>query len=205
MFDNVLKFFFKNLYDENVKRKITKILTFSNRFLREMYVVTKKSKRIKQKFQKLQNEKNQLKILNFYKNIVKRNMFSKQIQVLMIFYTNQHVSFYFFRSNQSFLFVFFSSVSSIEQSLKTESSYQYENHSYVFFNQYSIFSEQFYQNSVFQNYAIFILHYDTNQNQNQHFQKSNQFYSNFFQASQSKSIFYNYYSFQSFQHLSSSE
>ena len=99
MFDNVLKFFFKSLYDENVKRKITKILTFSNRFLREMYVVTKKSKRIKQKLQKLQNEKNQSKVLNFYKNIVKRNMFSEQIQILMIFYTNQHVSFYFFRPN----------------------------------------------------------------------------------------------------------
>ena len=125
-------------------------------------------------------------------------MFSEQIQVLMIFYTNQHASFYFFRSNQSFLSVSFSSVSFIEQLFKTEFLYQYEDHSYVFFNQYFIFFEQSYQGSVFQNYVIFIFHYDTNQNQDQHFQKSDQFYSNFFQVLQLKFIFYNYYSFQSF-------
>ena len=115
MFDNVLKFFFKGLFDEDVKRKITKILTFSNQFFREMYVVAEKSKRTTQKLQKLQNEKNQFKILKFYRKIVKRNMFSEQIQVLMIFYTNQHISFYFFRFHQSFLFVSLS-VSSAEQS-----------------------------------------------------------------------------------------
>ena len=79
MFDNVLKFFLKELFDENMKKKITKILISSDRFFREMYVVTKKSRRTKQKLQKLQNEKNQFKTLNFYRKIVKRNMFSEQI------------------------------------------------------------------------------------------------------------------------------
>ena len=205
MLNNVLKSFFKNFFDENVKRKTTKILTFSNRFFREMYVIAEKSRRTKQKFQKLQNEKNQFNALNFYKKIVKRNMFSEQIQVLMTFYTNQHISFYFFRSNQSFLSAAFSPVSS-----KIEFSYQYKNHSHMFFNQYFTFSEQFYQNSVFQNYSVSTLHYDTNQDQgqsfqqNQFFQESNLFYQNL-QSSQSKSTFYNYYSFQSFQHLESVE
>ena len=177
-------------------------MTFSDRFFREMYVIAEKLKRTKQKLQKLQNEENQFKILNFYKKIVKRNIFSEQIQILMIFYTNQHASFYFFRFDQSFIFVF-SFVLSVEQSFQIEFSYQYENHSHVFFNQYFIFFEQFYQSSALHDYEIFIFHHDINQNQGQKFQQSqffenrNQFYSNF-QDFQSEFIFYNYYSFQSF-------
>ena len=56
MLNNVLKFLLKILFDKDVRQEITKILTFSNRFFREMYLVTEKLKQIKQKFQNLKKK-----------------------------------------------------------------------------------------------------------------------------------------------------
>ena len=94
---------------------------------------------------------------------MKRNMFSEQIQVLMIFYINQHILFCFFKSDQSFLQVFlfvFLSDPPFEYFSQIESSYQYKSQSHLIFNQYSIFSEQSFQNLVFQDYNAPIFHHD---------------------------------------------
>ena len=222
MLDNVLKSFLKRLFDEDVRKKIIKILISFDKSFREMYVVAKKIRRTKQKFQKFQKKENQFKALNFYRNIVEKNMSSEQIQVLMVSYTNQHASFYFFRSEQLFLPVFLSPVPPPEPSPYVGLSYQYENQSNLsFFNQYFIFPGQTFQNQqfhdqIFAEYPQPFLHQNKeqlskiqNQDQtfqsSQHFQKSNQSY----QRSSSQSlqpgpISYNHYQPQSFQHLISS-
>jgi len=58
----------------------------TNKLLKSIYNLVEKMRCTNQKIQKLFNEKIKSKELVFYKNLIERNMFKNQINMLMIAY-----------------------------------------------------------------------------------------------------------------------
>lgn len=98
MLDFIIRVFIRGLLDDQMRLNLIKMLTFSERFLRGVYILTKKSRRTKKKFQKFKNEQIKQKKLNFLRDVMQRNMISTQIQTLKTFYHSKDF-FYFFKSD----------------------------------------------------------------------------------------------------------
>lgn len=94
----IIRAFIRDLINDQIKLNFIKMLIFSERFLRDVYILTEKFRRIKKKFQKFKNEQTKQKKLNFLKNVIQRNIISIQIQTLKTSYYKKN-QFYFFRSD----------------------------------------------------------------------------------------------------------
>ena len=98
MLDSIIRAFIRGLIEDQVKLDSTKMLAFSERFLRGVYILVEESRRTKKEFQKFKNEQAKQEELNFLRDVVQRNMTSIQIQALRASYHNKDQS-YLFRSD----------------------------------------------------------------------------------------------------------
>ena len=180
MFDFIIKIFIRKLIDDQVKLNFTKMLIFSERFFREMYILAEKFRRIKKKFQKFKDEQIKQKKLNLLKNVIQRNMTSIQIQIFRTLYHNKN-QFYFFRSNDRHRidndFFFHTDVNSAQ----FESVYQHFFSPQINISYQSFFSDSY--QSVFNFYSS-VNHYQSDSNFYQFYQST---YQSFFSESELRS------------------
>jgi hypothetical protein len=93
MLDMILRAFFRELFDLEIKKKVTREMISENRFLRMIYQLAKKARRINLKIQKLYDEELRRDELKFYKNLTQNNLSRHQIEVMFTFYhTNKFKS-----------------------------------------------------------------------------------------------------------------
>ena len=86
MLNIILRAFIKNLLNFEIRKKIIKNMISSNRSLRTIYQLAKKTRRINIEIKKLFDEKFKYDELSFYKNLTQRNLFRHQIEILLIEY-----------------------------------------------------------------------------------------------------------------------
>ena len=74
MLNTVLKAFVRSLLNKDVRRDLFKGLTISNRSLQGLYTLAEEARRSKIELQKLEAEEQKLAELQFYKNIIYKNI-----------------------------------------------------------------------------------------------------------------------------------
>lgn len=84
--DTIIKAFIRGIMDEDIKILILKGLVSAERSLLTVFIVAEEAARAKIELKKLQNEKLRYRDLQFYKNVVQRNMPSQQIKTILAFY-----------------------------------------------------------------------------------------------------------------------
>ena len=86
MLNIILRAFIRDLLNFEIRKKIIKNMISSNRSLRTIYQLTKKTRRINIEIKKLFDEKLKYDELSFYKNLAQRNLFRHQIEILLTEY-----------------------------------------------------------------------------------------------------------------------
>ena len=86
MLNIILKTFLKKIKNFNIRKKVVRIQTIINRFIKLIYNIIEKTKQINIKFQKMYKKKKKVKKFIFFKNLIYKNIIKMQIDVLIIFY-----------------------------------------------------------------------------------------------------------------------
>jgi hypothetical protein len=86
MLDTILRAFIRELFDLEIRKKATREMILGDRFLRMIYQLAKKARRINLKIQKLYDEELRRDELEFYKNLTQNNLSRHQIEVMFTFY-----------------------------------------------------------------------------------------------------------------------
>jgi hypothetical protein len=81
-----MKSFVRDLLNDDIRKKTIRELIMTNRFLRELCNLTEDVDRAKKKFHKFMKEKNKIKKLTFYKEMISRSISQDKVQVMLIFY-----------------------------------------------------------------------------------------------------------------------
>lgn len=90
MLDTILRAFIRGLNDDGIKRSAVAHIVSSDRSLFGVYTAAEEARRAKIELQKLKQEEQKLKDLEFYRSLVQRNMPSQQIEALRAaFHTGQ--------------------------------------------------------------------------------------------------------------------
>ncbi len=82
----IMKSFVRDLLNDDIRKKTIRELIMTNRFLRELCNLTEDVDRAKKKFHKFMKEKNKIKKLTFYKEMISRSISQDKVQVMLIFY-----------------------------------------------------------------------------------------------------------------------
>lgn len=105
MLNTILQTFIKEILNHIIQRKITRNMIATDKLLKSIYNLAEKMKCMNLKIQKLFNEEIKSKELIFYKNLIERNMFKSQINMLMTAYhsmiTSNQKSDWTFHSDSS--------------------------------------------------------------------------------------------------------
>ena len=88
MLNIILRGFIKSILNSEIRKKITRDMTFNDRSLRTIYQFAEKARRINIEIQKLFKKELKQNELTFYKNLAQKNIFKHQIQSLL---TSYHV------------------------------------------------------------------------------------------------------------------
>ena len=89
MLNIILRVFIKDLTNIEVRKKVTRDMTFTNRSLKTIYQLTEKTRRTNPKIQKFFDDELKQDELIFYKSLAQQNISTHQIQAML---TNYHVN-----------------------------------------------------------------------------------------------------------------
>ena len=89
MLNIIFRVFIRDLTNIEIRKKITREMTFTNRSLKTIYQLAKKTRRTNLKIQKLFDDELKQDELVFYKSLAQQNISTHQIQAM---FTSYHVN-----------------------------------------------------------------------------------------------------------------